>query len=95
MRIMLKKLVERYLRFLTGIVIYRHQPDIIAIAGITSKTTTKKYIVDHLRQSQKLQYGDRATLGGFIRGSIRICLEILVKNDLAMYDNSLIFQKIS
>jgi len=47
---MLKKLVERYLRFLTGIVIYRHQPDIIAIAGITSKTTTKKYIVDHLRQ---------------------------------------------
>jgi len=48
MRIIFRKFIELYLRWLTKLVIYRHRPDIIAVSGITNKTTTKKAIMERL-----------------------------------------------
>ena len=50
MRYLLKQLVQQYLRLLTKIVIWRHQPIIIAVTGISNKTTTKMAIVERLRR---------------------------------------------
>lgn len=48
MRTIFRKIVEAYLRWLTKIIVWRHRPDIIAIAGITNKTTTQKAVMEKL-----------------------------------------------
>lgn len=50
MKLFFKKLIQYYLKLLTKLTLWRHQPFIIAVAGSTNKTTTKDYILKFLRE---------------------------------------------
>jgi len=45
-----KKIVQFYLKLFTKIVLWRHKPFIIAVAGTTNKTIVKEYILKFLRE---------------------------------------------
>lgn len=48
MKKILKPIIQRYLRFLTRLVLMRHKPLIIAVAGTTNKTFIKETILEEL-----------------------------------------------
>ncbi|MEA1926282.1 MAG: Mur ligase family protein [Patescibacteria group bacterium] len=48
MKKIFKQLIQYYLKILTKIVIWRHKPVVIAIAGTTNKTFVKEVILDEL-----------------------------------------------
>lgn len=50
MKSILKSFVQYYLKLLTKLVLWRHKPFIVAIAGSTGKTTVKEYILKFLRE---------------------------------------------
>lgn len=60
MKKLLKTFVQFYLKLFTKIVLWRHRPFIIAVAGSTNKTTTKDYILKFLRE----KYLPRRQAGG-------------------------------
>jgi len=59
MKKLLKKIVKYYLKLLTRLVLWRHRPFIVAVAGSTNKTTTKDYILKFLRE----KYSDAEVRG--------------------------------
>lgn len=48
MRRVAKKIIETYVRWLVWIAVLRHHPDIIAVSGITNKSTTKRAITERM-----------------------------------------------
>jgi UDP-N-acetylmuramoyl-tripeptide--D-alanyl-D-alanine ligase len=50
-----RKIVQYYLKALTKIVLWRHRPLIIAVAGTSNKTFTKEMILDHLGRSAEVR----------------------------------------
>ena len=54
-----KKFVQYYLKLFTKIVLWRHKPFIIAVAGTTNKTIVKEYILKFLRE----KYGEKEVRG--------------------------------
>jgi UDP-N-acetylmuramoyl-tripeptide--D-alanyl-D-alanine ligase len=59
MKPFLKKFVQFYLKLYTKIILWRHKPFIIAVAGSTNKTVVKEYILKFLRE----KYGEREVRG--------------------------------
>jgi len=59
MKNIFKKIVQYYLKLLTKLVLWRHRPFIIAVAGTTNKTVVKEYILKFLRE----KYGYREVRG--------------------------------
>ena len=49
MKKVFKFIIERYLKLLTRIIIYRHKPLIVAVAGSSNKTFIKDQILEELR----------------------------------------------
>jgi UDP-N-acetylmuramoyl-tripeptide--D-alanyl-D-alanine ligase len=59
MKNILKKIVQFYLKLFTKIILWRHKPFIIAVAGSTNKTVAKEYILKFLRE----KYGEEEVRG--------------------------------
>jgi UDP-N-acetylmuramoyl-tripeptide--D-alanyl-D-alanine ligase len=59
MKEIVKRIVQFYLKFFTRIVLWRHKPFVIAVAGSTNKTTVKEYILKFLRE----KYGENEVRG--------------------------------
>jgi UDP-N-acetylmuramoyl-tripeptide--D-alanyl-D-alanine ligase len=55
MKVIFKKVVQFYLKVLTKIVLWRHNPLIIAVAGTTNKTFVKETILDELGRGPKVR----------------------------------------
>ncbi len=50
-----KFVVQHYLRFLTKLILWRHRPFVVAIAGSTNKTFTKETILDYLGRREEVR----------------------------------------
>ena len=59
MKAFFKKIVQFYLKLFTKIILWRHRPFIIAVAGSTNKTVAKEYILKFLRE----KYGKEEVRG--------------------------------
>ena len=59
MKNLFKKIIQHYLKLFTKIILWRHKPFIVAVAGSTNKTTTKDYILKFLRE----KYGEKEVRG--------------------------------
>ncbi len=55
MKVIFKKLVQFYLKVLTKIVLWRHNPLIIAVAGTTNKTFVKETVLDELGRGPQVR----------------------------------------
>ncbi len=59
MKKIVKRIIQFYLKLLTKLVLWRHRPFIIAVAGTTNKTVVKEYILKFLRE----KYGENEVRG--------------------------------
>jgi len=59
MKNLFKKIIQYYLKLLTRLVLWRHRPFIVAVAGSTNKTATKDYILKFLRE----KFGEKEVRG--------------------------------
>lgn len=59
MKKLFKRIIQFYLKLLTKLVLWRHKPFIVAVAGTTNKTTVKEYVLKFLRE----KYGEKEVRG--------------------------------
>ena len=52
MKKIFKFIIERYLKFLTKIIIHRHRPLVVAVAGSSNKTFIKEQILAELKNEE-------------------------------------------
>ncbi len=60
MKKIFKFIIERYLKFLTRIIIHRHNPLVVAVAGSTNKTFVKDQILAELKNVQGVRGNPRS-----------------------------------
>ncbi len=60
MKKIFKFIVERYLKFLTKIIIHRHNPLVVAVAGSTNKTFIKDQILAELKNEKGVRGNPRS-----------------------------------
>lgn len=60
MKKIFKFIIERYLKFLTKIIIHRHNPLVVAVAGSTNKTFIKDQILTELKNEKGVRGNPRS-----------------------------------